>query len=145
MKLLLLMILFLPNSGGLAQTDGQPTTPVHILYGERTPEQRRLGPVHSGILNVKLLNKLSPEYPQKAKDNKIQGRVEVQVLVNEDGEVIFANPTFGPQELWAASVKAAVDARFAPLRLAGKPAMIEGRIIFSFKNGEATVPQRIEY
>ena len=141
MKLLFLMIVFLSAFVGAAQTDKQSNTPVHILYGTRTPDERRQGPVISGVLNMKLLNELSATYPQKAKDQKIQGRVEVQLLVNEDGEVIFANPLSGPEELWAESVKTSVSARFRPMILSGKPAKITGRIILDFKNGQVVVPR----
>lgn len=96
MKLLFLMIVFLSAFVGVAQTDKKSNTPVQILYGTRTPDERRQGPIISGVLNVKVLNELSPAYPQKALDQKIQGRVEVEILVNEDGEVIFANPLSWP-------------------------------------------------
>ena len=142
MKLLFLMIVFLSAFLGVAQTDNQSNTPVQILYGTRTPDQNRQGPIISGVLNMKVLNDLSPAYPQKAKVQKIQGRVEIQLLVNEDGEVIFANPLSGPEELWAESVKAAVSARFHPTKLSGKPVKITGRIILDFKNGEVVVPFR---
>ena len=145
MKLLFLMILFLGAFVGNAQTDKQSNTPVQILYGQRSADERRHGPLISGILNVKLLNELLPAYPQKAKDKGIQGRVEVQLLINEDGEVIFANPLSGPEELWAESVKAAVDARFKPTTLSGEPVKITGRIIFDFKNGQAVIPKRVEF
>ena len=142
MKLLFLMIVFLSAFVGVAQIDNQSNTPVQILYGTRTPDENRRGPIISGVLNMKVINDLSPAYPQKAKDQKIQGRVEVQLLVNEDGEVIFANPLSGPEELWAESVKAAVSARFHPTKLSGKPVKITGRIILDFKNGEVVVPFR---
>jgi len=145
MKLLFLMIVFLSAFVGVAQTDKQSITPVQILYGTRTPDERRHGPIFTGVLNLKVLNELSPAYPQKAKDQKIQGRVEIQLLVNEDGEVIFANPLSGPEELWAESVKTSVSARFTPTTLSGKPVKITGRIIFDFKNGKATVPKRIVF
>lgn len=114
---------------------------MHILYGEQTPDERRRGPVHSGVLNVKASGEL-PAYPEKAKGKGIEGQVEVQVLVNEDGEVIFANPLSGPEELWAESVKAAVAARFPPMTLAGSPAKITGRLIYDFKDGKVTMPYR---
>jgi TonB family C-terminal domain len=145
MKLLFLMIVFLTGFIGAAQTDKQSNTPVQILYGERTPEERRQGPVISGVLNSKVLNELAPTYPQKAKDQKVQGRVEVQLLVNEDGEVIFANPLSGPEELWAEAVKTSVSARFKPTTLSGKPVKITGRIILDFKDGQVVVPKRIEF
>lgn len=145
MKLLLLMIVSLSTFVGIHQSDKQSNTPVHILYGTRTPDERRHGPVISGVLNMKVLNELSPTYPQKAKDQKIQGRVEIQLLVNEDGEVIFANPLSGPEELWAESVRASVSARFKPMTLYGKPVKMTGRIILDFKNGEVVVPKRFEF
>lgn len=145
MKLLFLMIVFLTGFIGAAQTDKQSNTPVQILYGERTPEERRQGPVISGVLNSKVLNELAPTYPQKAKDQKVQGRVEVQFLVNEDGEVIFANPLSGPEELWAEAVKTSVSARFKPTTLSGKPVKITGRIILDFNDGQVVVPKRIEF
>lgn len=142
MKLLFLSGLFLSTFVCVAQDNQQSKTPVQILYGERTPEERRRGPLISGVLNMKVISEVLPSYPQKAKDKRVEGRVEVQLLVNEDGEVIFANPLSGPEELWAESVKAAVAARFKPTRLAGEPVKITGRIIFDFKNGKGILPYR---
>ena len=98
-KLLFLFILFLSTYVGVAQTAQQTKTPVQILYGESTPDERRRGPIISGILNMKVVSEVLPAFPQKVKDKSIEGRVEVQVLVNEDGEVIFANPLSGPEGL----------------------------------------------
>src|SRR5258705_11821220 len=99
MKLLFLMILFLFTLAGFAQTSKKAETPVQILYGERKPDERRHGPLISGVLNMKILNDVLPTYPQKAKDRNIQGSVAVELLINEDGEVIFASPMSGPEEL----------------------------------------------
>lgn len=145
MKAVPLTILFICTLPGFAQSNKKPETPVQILYGERTADQRRQGPLISGVLNVKILNDPLPTYPQKAKDMKIQGRVEVELLINEDGEVIFANPLSGPEELWAECVKAAVTARFTPTKLAGKPVKITGRVIFDFKNGKVEFPYKSRF
>jgi TonB family protein len=142
MKVILLMILLLCTVASVAQNKKQAVTPVQILYGERAADERRQGPLISGVLNGKILDYTLPVYPQKAKDKNIQGQVEIQLLVNEDGEVIFANPLSGPEELWAESVKAAVTARFAPTTLKGQPVMITGRIIFEFKNGKVEFPYK---
>lgn len=141
MKLISISILFVATFVVVAQTNQQTQTPVHILYGERTAEERRRGPVHSGILNVKA-SEVLPLYPQKALGKRIEGQVEVQVLVNEDGEVIFANPQSGPEELWAESVKAAVAARFTPMTLADQPVKVAGRLIYVFKDGKVSMPYR---
>ena len=141
-KFLFLFILFLSMFVGVAQTNQQTKTPVQILYGERTPDERRRGPIISGILNMKVVSEALPAYPQKAKDKGIKGRVEIEVLVNEDGEVIFANPLSGPEELWAESVKAAVGARFTPTTLSGEPVKITGRLIYDFKDGKVVMPYK---
>lgn len=139
-KLLLLFILFLSTFVGVAQTNQQTKTPVQTLYGERTPEERRRGPLISGILNMKVVSEMLPAYPRKAKGKDIEGRVEVELLVNEDGEVIFVNPLSGPEELWAESVRAAVGAKFTPTKLAGEPVKMTGRLIFDFKGGKVVMP-----
>jgi outer membrane biosynthesis protein TonB len=145
MKPLLFIFLFLFTYAGVVQINLQSNSPVQILYGTRTADERRKGPLFSGVLNSKLLNELDVIYPQKAKDKNIQGRVEVQLLTNEDGEVIFANPLSGPEELWAESVKATVGARVPPVKMAGVPVKITGRIIIDFKNGQVVVPKRVEF
>ncbi len=145
MKLLLLSILILFPSAGFIQTNQQPRSPVEIIYGSPKPDDKSgkpRGPIISGILNMKVVSEVLPAYPQKAKDKSIGGRVEVQLLINEDGEVIFANPLSGPEELWAESVKAAVGARFAPTTLSGEPVKITGRIIFDFKDGKVVMPYK---
>ena len=142
MKLLFVLILFLSTFVGVAQNNQQSKTPVQILYGDRTPDERRHGPLISGVLNMKVISEVLPSYPEKAKDKRIEGRVEVELLSNEDGEVIFANPLSGPEELWAESVKAAVAARFKPIKLSGEPVKITGRVIFDFKNGKVAMPFR---
>ena len=126
---------------GFAQTNKRTKTPVDILYGA-VETSKPHGPIISGILNMKGRFDALPTYPQKAKDLGIEGRVEVQLLVNEDGEVIFANPLSGPEALWAESVKAAVGARFTPTKLAGEPVKVTGRVIFDFKNGKVELPYK---
>ena len=145
MKLLFLMLMFVGASVGVAQINRPANNPVQLLYGERTPAERSRGPVIGGVLNGKVLNELSPVYPQKAREQNIKGRVEVEVLVNEDGEVIFTNPLSGPEELWAEAVKAVVTARFSPMRLAGKPVKLTGRIILDFKDSKVPTAKRVEF
>lgn len=138
MKILCVSILLVCAVAAFAQSM-QSNSPVEILYGAKDIEPSTR-PVISGILNFKVNLENLPVYPAKAKEQRIEGRVEVQILVNEDGEVIFANPLFGPEALWAESVKAAVSARFHPFTVEKKPRKITGRIIFDFKNGKVTLP-----
>jgi len=134
----LLVLVFFTISIGVAQINRQsPNSPVYILYGERAPEERRHGPLISGILNRLVLAEELPAYPAKAR--KLKGTVEVEVLINEDGEVIFANPQSGPEGLWAESVKAAVATRFAPAGVEGRPIKRSGRLIYEFSDGKVAM------
>ncbi len=144
MKLLLVSILFLCAFAVLAQTKQRSKTPVEILYGAREngSDDKNRPPVISGVLNSKASLEGLPAYPEKAKQLRIEGRVEVQLLVNEEGEVIFANPLSGPEALWAEAVKAAVAARFPPMRVEDQPRKITGRIIFDFKSGKVSLPYK---
>ena len=144
MKTLVVLIVILCAVGGLAQTKQRLKTPVEILYGsaKNDPTEKDSWPVISGVLNSKASLDSLPAFPKKAQELKIEGRVEVQLLVDEDGEVIFANPLSGPEALWATAVKAAVAARFPPLKVADKPRRITGRIIFDFKNGKVELPYK---
>ena len=142
MRILFLSILVLSTIVGFAQTKQQGKNPVDLLYGPSTPDERRQGPLIAGVLNMKAAFDSLPAYPQKAKDMHIEGRVEIQVLVNEDGDVIFANPLSGPEALWANSVKAAVAARFQPSTLRGAPVKVTGRLIFDFKKGKVELPYK---
>jgi TonB family protein len=143
MKFLCVSILFLSAFAIFAQTNQRPKTPVEILYGPREGSgDQSSWPVISGVLNSKASIDELLVYPRKAKELHIEGRVEVQLLVNEDGEVVFANPLSGPEALWAEAVKAAVAARFPPLRVQDRPRKITGRIIFDFKNGKVYLPYK---
>jgi len=76
-------------------------------------------------------------YPQDAQENRGEGQfVFVQVVVNENGDVIAATPVEGKEELWAASVRAAVTAHFDPKTLAKEPGKLTGILRFYFSNGK---------
>src|SRR5687767_11116305 len=79
-----------------------------------------------------------PAY-RKAQEKQIEGRVTVQLLFNEDGEVISASPLSGPEELWPASVKATVTTRFRPMKLSGKPTKVRGILLVDFRNGKVDI------
>ncbi len=147
MRLLIVLLLTLLPSVVLSQTEHRTKSPVEILYGSSKSDtsdgnKKSRYPLIAGILNSKVVSESLPNYPQKAKDNNIEGQVEVQLLINEDGDVIFANPLSGREELWAESVKAAVKNRFSPTTVKNEPVKVTGRIIFDFKDGKVTMPYR---
>lgn len=73
-----------------------------------------------------------PDYPAIARAAHAEGEVEVQVLINLEGEVIAASAISGHPLLQAAAVKAARDSRFAPTQLEGKPVNVFGLLKYNF-------------
>jgi len=80
------------------------------------------------------LVQVQPEYPEKAKKAKLEGRVIVAVVVDENGDVIDAyihysdNPIFNE-----AALEAAKKMKFKPGRLKDKPVKVRVLIPFVFK------------
>ena len=73
MKHYFVLILIASTVLAANQNTQKTETPVDILYGERTVDQRRQGPVHSGVMNIKAKAVELPLYPDKEKAQKIEG------------------------------------------------------------------------
>lgn len=138
MKPHFLLILFASTVLAVNQNSRQQgEMPLDILCGRAEDKKCMSG----GIVNGMVLSADPLAYPQRAQEKHIEGTVTVAVLFNEDGEVISARPMSGPEELWAAAIKAAVTARFHPTKLSGKPIRVSGVLHVSFKNGKMEIPK----
>jgi len=91
-----------------------------------------LKPVSGGVLNGKAISLPAPTYPDIARRMRQAGKVEVEVIVDENGKVISARATTGPTVLRDVAVDAALRARFTPTKLSGQPVKISGRIDYNF-------------
>lgn len=92
--------------------------------------------VEGGVLNGRALSLPKPEYPSKARNSGEEGVVVVKVTIDETGKVIAANDIcHGPPNISAASVKAAMKARFTPTKLSGQPVKVTGVIQYNFVKG----------
>ncbi|MDQ3135052.1 MAG: energy transducer TonB, partial [Acidobacteriota bacterium] len=61
-----------------------------------------------------------------------QGPVAVEIVIDEEGRVISAHATNGPQVLRIAAQQAALQARFSPTKLNGQPVKVTGVITYNF-------------
>jgi len=86
----------------------------------------------SEILNSKALDLPKPGYPQMAKIARVQGKVLVQVLIDESGKVISAKAVSGPPLLVVDSQRAALQAKFSPTKINGQPVKVSGVITYNF-------------
>ncbi len=120
-KYLFLIVLFFSSglSGVSAQDGGEPA---------RSDAQT----ISGGILNGKAKTLVKPAYPAAAKAVKAQGAVNVQVTIDEQGNVISATAVSGHPLLRAAAVTAARASKFLPTLLGGKPVKVSGVIVYNF-------------
>ena len=111
----------------LASTSGRL-----VVNDSEAPPPRLLKPVSGGVLNGKAISLPVPRYPDMARRSRTSGKVEVQVVVDENGAVISAQALSGPAPLREAAVEAAKHARFSPTKLSGAPVKVSGTIDYNF-------------
>src|SRR5690606_20755406 len=101
----------------------------------KDPDQRRPGipkQISGGVLNGKAISLPKPPYPPAARAVKATGSVNVQVLVDEQGNVVSASAVSGHPLLRPAAVQAARSAKFSPTKLAGQPVKVSGMLVYNF-------------
>jgi TonB family protein len=96
-----------------------------------TPTNR--APISGGVLNGIAINLPTPAYPAIGMKVKAHGTVVVEVLVDENGDVISARAKSGHPLLQAASVAAAMNAKFPPRKQNGVPVKVSGVINYTFE------------
>lgn len=132
-----------PGAGGPPGTStggsGQVVTPRQVVMMEepppaaeppKTPKVISKGPITGQALSLP-----QPPYPPLAKQMKIQGLVNVQVLIDEQGRVISATPISGSPFLTRAAQQAALQARFSPTTLGNQAVRVSGVITYNFVIG----------
>lgn len=88
--------------------------------------------ISGGVLNGKATNLVKPAYPAAARAVNASGSVNVQVTIDENGDVISATAVSGHPLLRAASVTAARQSKFAPTYLSGEAVKVNGIIVYNF-------------
>jgi periplasmic protein TonB len=106
----------------VAETETAPLPPT-------PPAMLRVSP---GVILAKVVDLPKPAYPAIAKQARVQGPVNVQVLIDETGKVISAQAVKGSAMLTQAAVDAARRARFTPTKLGDHPVKVQGVIIYNF-------------
>lgn len=127
-------------TGGTGSQPGegrQISQPTQVVIPDEPPPAPTPAPAPkilrvSEILNSKAMNLPKPPYPQMAKIARVQGKVVVQVLIDESGKVISAKALDGPPLLIVESQRAAFQARFSPTLINGQPVKVSGVITYNF-------------
>jgi protein TonB len=97
----------------------------------RQPE-RKLPPRSLGVITGKASSLPKPLYPATAKAVGAHGAVNIQVTIDEKGNVISAKAVSGHVMLRKVSEDAALRAKFSPTTLSTVPVKVTGIIVYNF-------------
>lgn len=103
-------------------------TPPPVPVAPKPPTQRQ----PSSVLISHAVSLPQPQYPQLAKQIRVQGQVNIQILVDEQGKVVSAQVVSGHPMLLSAAREAALRARFTPTMLSGQAVKVQGVITYNF-------------
>lgn len=85
------------------------------------------------IIFGKPINKPAPCYPRDAKAENISGEVQVKIVIDEEGKVIWARAISGHQMLQQAAIRAACRARFTPSTFIGRKIKVKALGVMTYK------------
>jgi len=115
----------------LSRTDTVSSSQDMVLGASKVPNTNART-ISGGVLNGKAVSLPKPRYPPAARAVRASGAVQVQVLIDEDGNVFSADAVGGQPLLRRASVIAACSSRFSPTLLEGNPVKVSGIITYNF-------------
>jgi TonB family protein len=89
--------------------------------------------VSPDVAEGSLLHRVEPDYPEEARQQRIQGAVVLNVRIAQDGSVESATLLSGPPLLGPAARDAVKQWRFKPRMMSGRPAEMQTRITLNFQ------------
>ncbi len=114
------------------QTGTSATTGTPAPSPSQAQSSPASSPVSGGALNGKAIKLPKPAYPAAARPLRAAGTVNVQVVIDENGDVTSARAVSGHPLLQGAAVHAARQAKFSPTKLSGQPVKVTGVIAYTF-------------
>jgi TonB family protein len=103
---------------------------VPTIVADNNPPPK--APISAGILNGRALNKIKPAYPASAHEAGASGTVEVKLVIDETGKVIWARAVSGHPLLRQAAEDATWQTRFPITKLSGQPVKVSGVMLYNF-------------
>jgi TonB family protein len=92
-------------------------------------------PKTASIVPTKLIKRVSPRYPEEARQKTIQGTVILNVILRKDGSVMVQNVAEGDPILSPAAIEAVRQWHYEPTMLNGQPIELETKISVTFTLG----------
>jgi len=125
-------VVFLWKGKATKVVEMNPSVSVAVGHDSSFKVRQQKVPKQNQEINGKANALKQPSYPSAAKAARASGAVNVRVVINELGEVVFAKAESGHPLLRAAAITAAKGSQFSPTLLSGKPVKVSGIIVYNF-------------
>jgi len=90
-------------------------------------------PIGGDVTPAKLLKSVPPEYPQLARNQRISGNVQIDALIDAEGNVSSMKVLSGPPLLHQAALNALKQWKYQPAQLDGKPTSMHLTVTLQFR------------
>lgn len=101
--------------------------------GAGSPARAEVAPAAQPFTPAVALKKVTPSYPPSARNARTEGMVSVTVEIDEQGNVVSARATDGPNALKDAAEEAARQWKFSPAREGGRAVRSKLSVQFAFR------------
>lgn len=107
----------------------------NISAQKKYKKQKKAKPtvINCGVCNQKAIYLPTLEFPSMARSVRTSGNVVVKIMIDEKGNVERAKAVSGHILLRATSEKAALQAKFEPFKISGKPVKVIATIVYNFQ------------
>lgn len=108
----------------------------HGAAGNQADKNGSPRSISAGTMQGNLIKKVAPKYPSKAKTARIQGTVELDAVIDENGRIDSLKVLSGPAELQKSSLDAVRHWRYKPFLLNGEAIEVETTInvVYTLEN-----------
>ncbi len=110
------------------------TGQIKLNSDDKVPVAKRVPKViNGGVVNGKAVSLPAPVYPKEARIKGAKGKVDVQIFINENGDILSACALNDvDKSLAEAAENAAYRAKFRPTTLSGNPVSVFGILTYIF-------------
>lgn len=122
----------MPESPESIPGTSDPSVPESVLNSRHDLPTVALR-MSEGVTGGTLTHRVSPIYPQQARLLRIEGAVQLDATVGEDGNVHDVKVVKGDRILAAAATEAVQQWRYQPFALNGKPVSMHTQVTIQFK------------
>jgi len=88
--------------------------------------------VGGNVQQANLVSQVTPVYPPEAKQDRVQGTVQLEVIIDKEGHVAEVSVLGGPDALITAAVDAVRQWVYRPTLLNGEPVRVQTTITVNF-------------